>query len=161
MLLRTLLHDFKDLFAWSYKELKRFPRQFVNQIELMVNAKPIKQRQYKINPNYVLKVKEDLDKLLDTWFIYPIEITQLFSPLVIVPKKNDKLKICVNYHKLNAQTKKDSFPLSFLDSILDTIASHDMYSFMYGYSGYNRVKWQKKIKRRLFSYKNGKHILII
>jgi len=78
-----------------------------------------------------------------------------------VPKKNDKLKICVNYHKLNAQTKKDSFPLSFLDSILDTIASHDMYSFMYGYSGYNRVKWQKKIKRRLFSYKNGKHILII
>jgi len=66
MLLRTLLHDFKDLFAWSYKELKRFPRQFVNQIELMVNAKPIKQRQYKINPNYVLKVKEDLDKLLDT-----------------------------------------------------------------------------------------------
>jgi hypothetical protein len=78
-----------------------------------------------------------------------------------VPKKNDKLKICVNYHKLNAQTKKDSFPLPFLNSILDTIASHDMYSFMYGYNGYNQVKWQKKIKRRLFSYKNGEHILIM
>jgi hypothetical protein len=38
----------------------------VSQIELMVNARPIKQRQYKMNPNYVLKVKEDLDKLLDT-----------------------------------------------------------------------------------------------
>jgi hypothetical protein len=106
----------------------------------MVNARPIKQRQDKMNPNYVLKVKEDLDKLLDAGFIYPIEITKSLSPLVIVPKKNDKLKICVDYQKLNAQTKKDSFPLSFLDSILDTIASHEMYSFMHGYSGYNQVK---------------------
>ncbi len=101
----------------------------------MVNAKPIKQRQHKINPNYVPKVKEALDKLLDAGFIYPIEITQLLSPLVIVPKKNDKLKICVNYRKLNAQTKTNSFPRPFLGSILDTIASHDMYSFIYGYSG--------------------------
>ncbi len=85
----------------------------MSQIELMVNARPIKQRQYKMHPNYVLKVKEDLDKLLDARFIYPIEITQLLSPLVIVPKKNDKLKICVDYHKLNAQTKKDSFPSPF------------------------------------------------
>jgi hypothetical protein len=124
----------------------------VSQIELVVNAKPIKQRQHKINPNYVPKVKENLDKLLNARFIYPIEITQLLSPLVIVPKKNDKLKICVDYQKLNAQTKKDSFPRPFLGSILDTIASHDMYSFIYGYSGYNQVKWQKKIRRRLFSY---------
>jgi len=124
----------------------------VSQIELVVNAKPIKQRQHKINPNYVPKVNEDLDKLLNARFIYPIEITQLLSPLVIVPKKNDKLKICVNYSKLNAQTKKDSFPWPFLGSISDTIASHDMYSFIYGYSGYNQVKWQKKIRRRLFSY---------
>jgi hypothetical protein len=118
----------------------------------MVNARPIKQRQDKMNPNYVLKVKEDLDKLLDAGFIYQIEITQSLSPLVVVPRKNDKLKICVNYQKLNAQTKKDSFPRPFLGSILDTIASHDMYSFIYGYSGYNQVKWRKKIRRRLFSY---------
>jgi hypothetical protein len=118
-------------------------------------------RQDKLNSNYVLKVKEDLDKLLDARFIYPTEITKSLSPLVIVPKKNDKLKICVDYQKLNAQTKKDSFPLSFLDSILDTIASHDMYSFLHGYSGYNEVKWRKKIRRRLFSCKNGEHILIM
>jgi hypothetical protein len=69
-----------------------------------------------MNLNYALKVREDLDKLLDVGFIYPIETTQWLSLLVIVPKKNGKLWICVNYHKLNAQTKKDLFQLPFLDS---------------------------------------------
>ncbi len=44
-----------------------------------------------MNPNYALKVREDLDKLLDAQFIYPTKITQRLSPLVIVSKKNGKL----------------------------------------------------------------------
>ncbi len=59
-----------------------------------------------MNPNYALKVKEDLDKLLDIGFIYPIRTTKWLSSLIIVRKKNKKLWICVDYHKLNAQTKK-------------------------------------------------------
>ncbi len=57
-----------------------------------------------------------------------------------MPKKNDKLRICVDYQKLNAQTKKDPFLLPFLDSILDLVVGHEMYSFMDGYSNYNQVK---------------------
>jgi hypothetical protein len=44
-----------------------------------------------MNPNYTLKVREDLYKLFDATFIYPIETTKWLSPLVIVPKKNEKL----------------------------------------------------------------------
>jgi hypothetical protein len=50
-----------------------------------------------MNPNYDQRVKEDLDKLLDAQFIFPIETTQWLSPFVIVPKKNGKLQIRVNY----------------------------------------------------------------
>jgi hypothetical protein len=50
-----------------------------------------------MNPNYAIKVREDLDKLLNVGFIYPIETIQWLSPLVIVPKKNGKLRICVDY----------------------------------------------------------------
>ncbi len=57
----------------------------------MANARPINQRKYKMNPNYALKLKEDLNRLLDVEFIYPIETTQWLSPLVIIPKKNGKL----------------------------------------------------------------------
>jgi hypothetical protein len=82
-----------------------------------------------MNPNYALRVREDLDKLLDTRFIYLIETIQWLSPLGIVSKKNGKLRICVDYQKLNAQTKKDPFPLPFLDLVLDSMAKHEMYSF--------------------------------
>ncbi len=99
----------------------------------MTSAQPIKQKQYRMNPNYALKMRENLDKLFDVGFIYPIETIQWLSPLVIVPKKNGQLKICVDYHKLSAQTKNDPFPLPFLDSIV----RHEMYSFMDGYIGYN------------------------
>jgi len=72
--------------------LKGIPREICeHKIELVANAQPIKQRQYKMNLYYALKVKEDLDKLFDTRFIYPIETTQWLSPLVIVQKKNGKL----------------------------------------------------------------------
>jgi hypothetical protein len=93
-----------------------------------------------MNPNYTLRIRENLDKLLDVGFIYLIQTTQWLSPLVIVPKKNGKLRICVDYRKLKAQTKKDPFTLPFLDSILDSIVGHEMYSFMDGYSNYNQIK---------------------
>jgi len=63
-----------------------------------------------MNPNYALKMREDLNKLFELGFIYPIKTTQWLS-LIIVPKKNGKLQICVDYRKLNVQTKKDPFPL--------------------------------------------------
>jgi hypothetical protein len=68
--------------------------------------------------------------------------------LVIVPKKNGKSCICVDYQKPNSQTKKDPFPLPFMDSVLDTMAGHEMYSFMDGYNGYNKVKMAKKNKEK-------------
>jgi hypothetical protein len=41
---------------------------------------------------------------------------------------------------LNSQTKKDPFPLHFLDLVLNIVVGHEMYSFMDGYNGYNQVK---------------------
>jgi hypothetical protein len=99
-----------------------------------------------MNLKFALKVREDLDKLLDIGFIYPIETTQWLSPLVIVPKKNGKLQIYVDCHKLNVQTKKDPFPLPFLDLVLDSIVQHERYSFMDGYNSYSQVKMVEKDK---------------
>ncbi len=81
---------------------------------------------------------------MDTQFIFPIETTQWLSLMVIVLKKNNKLYICVDYWKLNSQTKKDIYSLHFLDLVLDTMVGHEMYSFMDGYNGYNQVKMGEK-----------------
>jgi len=157
MEVKILLVEFKDAFAWSYKELKGILRSICkHKIKLIANACPIKRQPYRMNPNYVQRVKEGLDKLLDAQFIFPIETTQWLSPLVIVPKKNGKLSICVDYRKLNSQTKKDPFPLPVLDLVLDIVVKHEMYSFMDGYSCYNQVKMAKKDKEKTsFIFERG------
>lgn len=101
-----------------------------------------------MNPNYAKKVKEEIDNILKAGFIAKVESSDWLFPIVVVPKKNGKLRVCVDYRKLNAQTIKDPFPLPFTDMMLDEVVGHQMYSFMDGYSGYNQLAialedWQK------------------
>ena len=48
-------------------------------------------------------------------------------------------RICIDYKKLNKATRKDHFPFLFIDQMLDRLASHEFYCFLYGYSGYNQI----------------------
>ena len=93
-----------------------------------------------MNPNYATRVKEEIDKLLRIGFIRPVKQATWLSPIVVVPKKNGKIRVCVDYRKLNAVTVTDAFPLPFTDSVLDAVAGHEMYSFLDGFSGYNQVR---------------------
>ena len=79
------------------------------------------------------------------------------SPTQVVPKKsgitvmkNDEAeliptrlttgwRVCIDFRKLNAVTKKDHFPLPFLDQVLERVAGHDYYCFLDGYSGYFQI----------------------
>ena len=90
-----------------------------------------------MNPNYAARVKEEIDKLLKIGFISPIKRATWLSPIVVVPKKNGKIRVCVDYRKLNVVTIIDTFLIPFTDSILNAVAGHDMYSFLDGFSGYN------------------------
>src|SRR5450759_656101 len=72
--LKELLMEFKDMFAWSHHELTGIDKAYgEHRIDLEDNARPVWQRQYRLNPKYSLKVKEELDILLDVEFIYPIK----------------------------------------------------------------------------------------
>jgi hypothetical protein len=62
------------------------------------------------------------------------------SPVVIVPKKWGRWKVCVDYRAPNKVTKRDRQPLPFIDELLDSVAGHEFYSFFDGYSGYHQVK---------------------
>jgi len=48
-----------------------------------------------------------------------------------------KVRVCINYRKLNAATHKDYFPLPFIDQMLERLTEHEYYCFLEGYSGYN------------------------
>jgi hypothetical protein len=54
---------------------------------------------YQLNPNYAAIVNHDIDKLLVVGFIKSVEEVTWLSPIVVVPKKNGKLKFCVDFKK--------------------------------------------------------------
>jgi hypothetical protein len=78
---QELLKEYSDVFAWSAKDLTGILPKFGEHcIELEDNARPVCQRQYRLNPKYSLMVKEDIDKLLEAGFIYPVNNTEWVSP---------------------------------------------------------------------------------
>ena len=119
----ALLTDFRDVFTWSYEDMRGLdPQLYQHQIQLSTNAKPVAQRRYRMNPNYAAKVKEEIDKLLRVRFIRQLKQATWLSPIVVVPKKNGKIGVCVDYWKLNPATVTDAFPLPFTDGVLDAVA---------------------------------------
>jgi len=134
----SLLNNHLDAFAWSYKEMKGVhPSVCTHHIYIKEDCKPVRQPQRRMNPALKYIVKEELQKLLDTGFIYPISDSEWVSPLVLVPKKNRKWRICVVYRELNKATKKDHFPLRFIDQVLYGLAGKKFFSFLDGLSRYN------------------------
>ena len=137
---KKVFEEFKDVFAWEHTDLKGVdPNVCQHKIPLIPDAKPIRLQRYRMNPNYAKKVKEEIDNLLKAGFIAEVESSDWLFLIVVVSKKNGKLRVCADYRKLNAQTVKDPFPLPFTDMMLDEVAGHQMYSFMDGYSGYNQL----------------------
>ncbi len=65
------------------------------------------------------------------------------SPIVIVPKKNGELKICIDFRKLNAATKKDPYPLSFTDEVLNIVVGYETFL----------KKWIFKISSNLYDFR--------
>ncbi len=134
------MKEFKNVFAWTYKNLKGIPPKLTqHKIELDTIILLACQAKHRLNPNYATMVKQDIDKLLVVEFIESIEEATWLSPIVVVPKKNGKLKVCIDFKKLNAATKKDPYPLPFIDEMLNTIAGYEAYSFLDGYSRYHQI----------------------
>eukprot|EP00253_Pinus_taeda_P013313 PITA_13313 len=115
------------------------PDTCTHHIYMDSNIKPVSQPQRRMDPMLQDIIREELKKLLRVNFIYPISDSQWVSPLVIVPKKNGKWCICVDYRQLNKETLKDYFPLPFIDQVLDTLAWKSSFSFLDGFSGYNQI----------------------
>ena len=127
--------------AWEYEDMRGIhPDTCIHHIYTQENAKPIRQFQRRMNPSLKDIVKDELHKLLNANFIYPISDSKWVSPLVIVPKKNEKWRVCVDFRELNKATLQDYFPLPFIDQVLHTLSGKKYFSFLDGYSGYNQIQ---------------------
>ena len=80
-----LFTDYQHIFAWSYSDtLKGLdPQYYQHQIHLQTYAGGVQQWRYRMNPNYSIKVKEEIDKLLHGEFIQPVERATWLRPIVV------------------------------------------------------------------------------
>ena len=106
-------------------------------------------------------------KLLNAGIIYAISDSSWVSPVQVVPKKggmtvvkNDKnellptrtvtgWRVCIDYRKLNKATRKDHFPLPFIDKMLDRLVGFEYYCFLDGYLGYNQIAIAPEDKNKI------------
>ena len=80
-----------------------------------------------------------MDNLLEAGFIREIKYPEWLANVVVVPKKGEKWRVCVDYTDLNEAYPKDSFPLPRIDHIVDASAGHGMLSFLDAFSGYHQI----------------------
>ncbi|GKA66396.1 reverse transcriptase domain-containing protein, partial [Tanacetum coccineum] len=126
-------------------------------IKVLKSYKSAVQHQRRVNPKIHDVIKKEVEKLLDAELIYPISDSPWVSPVHCVPKKggftvveNDEneliptrlvtgWRVCIDYRKLNEATRKDHFPLPFMDQMLERLAGNDYYCFLDGFSGYFQI----------------------
>jgi len=77
--------------------------------------------------------------LLVVRFIQSLEKVTWLSPIVVVPKNNGKLRICIDFKKLNVAIKKDPYPLPFIAKVLNTVIGYETNSFLDRYSRYHQI----------------------
>ena len=87
-----------------------------------------------------MKIKEEVKKQLDAGFLKVSKYPQWVANIVPVPKKDDKVRMCVDYRDLNRANPKDNFSLPHIDTLVDNTTKNSLFSFMDGFSSYNQIK---------------------
>ncbi|GAU31576.1 hypothetical protein TSUD_53990 [Trifolium subterraneum] len=137
----VLLREYVDIFAWSYQDMPGLDPEIVeHHLPLKPECSPVKQKLRRTHPDMALKIKEEVQKQIDAGFLITSEYPQWLANIVPVPKKDGKVRMCVDYRDLNRASPKDDFPLPHIDVLVDSTAKSKVFSFMDGFSGYNQIK---------------------
>ncbi|GJS86866.1 reverse transcriptase domain-containing protein [Tanacetum coccineum] len=153
-----VLKSHKRAIAWKLSDIKGINPEFcTHKILMEEDYEPTVQHQRRVNPKIHDVIKKEVEKLLDAGLIYPISDSPWVSPVHCVPKKggmtvvkndeNDLIptrlvtgwRVCIDYRKLNEATRKDHFPLPFMDQMLERLVGNQFYCFLDGFSGYFQI----------------------
>nr|GFB12596.1 reverse transcriptase domain-containing protein [Tanacetum cinerariifolium] len=152
----TILKSHKQAIAWKLSDIDGINPEFcTHKILMEEDFEPAVQHQRRVNPKIHDVIKQEVIKLLEAG--YPISDSPWVSPVHCVPKKgrftvvenedNELIptrlvtgwRVCIDYRKLNEATRKDHFPLLFMDQMLERLAGNQYYCFLDGFSGYFQI----------------------
>ena len=124
-------------------------------IELQPRTAPISRRPYRMPPNELAELKKQLQELLDKSYIHP-STSSWGCPALFVKKKDQSLRMCVDYRPLNAVTIKNKYPLPQIDILFDQLVGAKVFSKINLRSGYHQIKIRPEdIPKTAFSTRYG------
>jgi hypothetical protein len=152
--------DYPDVFP---DELPGMPpdRDIEFAIELQPRTAPISKRPYRMPPAELAELKKQLQELLDKGFIRP-STSPWGCPALFVKKKDESLRMCVDYRPLNAVTIKNKYPLLRIDVLFDQLVGAKVFSKIDLRSGYHQIKIRANdIPKTAFSTRYGLYEFLV
>jgi hypothetical protein len=116
------------------------PRELAQHtLEVNKTARPIKQKLRRFAKDRKQAIEVEVCKLLATGFIRECKHPVWLANLVLVPKKTDGLRMCIDYTDLNKHCPMHPFPLPRIDQVMDSTAGSVLLCFLDCYSGYHQI----------------------
>lgn len=137
----SLVQEFADCFAKTSK-VRRTPVT-KHRIITDESARPMRQQPYRVSPKEREAIQKQVKEMLEDDVIQSSK-SAWASPVVLVRKKDNTLRFCVDYRKLNSVTKRDVYPLPRIDDTLDRLRDAKFFSSLDLKSGY----WQIEVDER-------------
>jgi hypothetical protein len=137
----------KDVFAWSALDLVGVSRSIIeHSLGIDPSVRPKKQRLRKMSDEKTEAAKAEVHRLLEAKFIESVAYPTWLANVVMVQKKNDKWRMCIDFTSLNKACPKDNFPLPRIDKIVDSAAGCEVMSLLDCFSGYHQIYMKEKDK---------------
>lgn len=136
-----LLQEYMDVFAWSYQYMPELDTNIaVHRLPLKEDCPPVKKKFRRTRHGMAMKIKEEVQKQFNASFISVSNYHQWIENIVLIPKKDVKVRMCAYYRDLNRASPKDEFPLPRIDVLVNNTTQFYVFSFMDGFSGYNQIR---------------------
>ena len=140
-----------DVFAWSHEDMPGIDLSvIIYRLNVHPSSIPICQKKRVFAPERDNAIKEEVQKLTTTEFIWEVYYPDWLVNVVMVKKANGKWRMCVNFTNLNKACPKDSYPLPRIDQLVDSIAGHRLLSFMDAFLGCNQINMDKTDQEKTF-----------
>ena len=115
------------------------PVDVSHKLNVIPSSRPVRQKVRRFHLDCHQIILAEVDNFLKAKFIREIKYPEWLANVVVVPKKGEKWRVCVDYTDLNEACPKDSFLLPRIEQIVDASAGYGMLSFLDAFSGYHQI----------------------
>ncbi|XP_070013296.1 uncharacterized protein [Nicotiana sylvestris] len=137
---KEILIEYEDIFTWSYDDMTGLSTSIVpHKLPTDPACPPVKQKLRKFKPDMSLKIKEEVTKQVKARVLRVVEYPTWLANVVSVPKKDGKVRVCIDYRDLNRASPKDDFPLPNIHILIDNCVRHELQSFVDCFAGYHQI----------------------